>query len=111
MLRLAWINWIALALSVVVHVICQYIGHGTAMASSGYRKGSAQDIYLERVQSAGGIAQLGAIVSFISQWIPVTIVRTIGLIILGISILSLVAIWSGLLRFRLPNTDLAEDDR
>ncbi len=111
MLRLGWINWIALALSVVVHFICQKIGSGVAMASSGYKKGSAQDIYLGRVQLTGGIAQLGAILSFISQLIPVPIVRTVGLIILVISILAIVVIWSGLLRFRLPNTDLTEDDR
>lgn len=103
------INWIALALSIVVHIICQYIGHGVAMASSGHEEGSVQDIYLGRVQSAAGIAQLGAIASFISQLIPVPIVRTVGLIILAISILSIVVIWSGLLRLRLPDTDLTEE--
>src|SRR5262245_45264477 len=106
------LNWIALVLSPVLYVLQLYMGHGIGMASSArIKKGSAQDIYLDRMEKVRGIVFFGALLTFISQLVPVPVVKTIGLIILVISFLSVAIFWSGLLRFRLPKPDVNEDDR
>ena len=106
------LNWIAIALSIVLWIIGQHIGHGIGMASSApIRDGSAEDIYLSRVGFIGGIVAIGSILTFISQLIPVPIVKTIGLIILTISILSVAILTSGLLRLRLPPHDVTAEEQ
>ena len=105
------LNWIALVLSLVLWVVQQYIGHGVGMASSApTKKGSPQDIYLNRVEIVRGIVGYGALLIFISQLIPIPLVKTIGLIILAISLLSLAALRFGLLRYRLPKPEVTQAD-
>ncbi|SRR5258708_14746417 len=103
------LNWIALALSVVLWIIQQYIGAGVAMASSApMKKGSREDIYSDRVEFVRGIVAFGAVLTFISQLIPVPVVKTVGLIIMAIAFLSVAILWSGLLRVRLPKPDVTK---
>jgi hypothetical protein len=104
------LNWIALALSVVLWIIQLYIGHGVGMASSTpMKKGSPEYLYLNRVEIVRGIVTLGAILTFISQLIDVPLVKNVGLVILAISLLSVVILWSGLLRLGLTKADATED--
>ena len=104
------LNWIALALSVVLWIIQLQIGHGIGMASSApIKEGSPKGIYLDRVEFVRDIVFFGALLTFISQLIDVPIVKTGGLIILAISFLSVAILWSGLLRFRLPKPDVTEE--
>jgi hypothetical protein len=106
------LNWIALGLSLVLWMIGQNIGHGVGMASSApIKKGSAEDVYLDRVQVVGAIAAFGALFTFVSQLIPIPIVKTVGLVILAISFLSVALLFSGLLRFRLPEPDVTAEDQ
>lgn len=92
-------------------IISQYIGAGVGMASSApIKKGSREDIYLDHVQIVGRIVAYGALLTCISQLIDVPIVKTVGLIILAISFLSVAILRLGLLRFRLPKPDVTEED-
>jgi hypothetical protein len=106
------INWIALALSLVLWMIQLQIGAGVGMASSApMRKGSREDVYLDRVEAVRGIVFFGALLTFISQLIDSPAVKNIGLIILAISFLSVAILWSGLLSHRLPAPDLTEEEQ
>jgi hypothetical protein len=106
------LNWLALALAVVLWVIQLYIEHGIGMASSApIRKGSAEDIYLNRLEAVKGILFLGSLLTFITQLIDNPLVKNIGLIILAISLLSLAVFWSGLLSYRLPKPDVSAEEQ
>jgi hypothetical protein len=105
------LNWIAIPLAVVLWIIQLYIGHGIGMASSHpIKQGSPEDIYLDRLETARLIVTLGAILTLISQLIDVPVVKTVGLIIMVISFLVVAVVWLGLLSYRLPNSDVTEDD-
>ncbi|MFN8419486.1 MAG: hypothetical protein U0528_09630, partial [Anaerolineae bacterium] len=81
------------------------------MASSDpIEKGSPEHVYLNRVEGVRGIVALGALLTFITQLIDSPIVKTIGLVILALALLSVAALWSGLPGFRLPKTAATKDD-
>jgi hypothetical protein len=90
------INWIVLALAVVVHWRCQVNGHRFAMSSSYSDDDENHD--LNRLETANGVAQIGAIIAFISQWIPIVFVRWVGFIALGVAILAFILMQTGLLQ-------------
>ena len=65
------LNWITLALAVVLWIMSQNIGASVGMASSApVEKGSPQDILLDRTETLGGIAALGAVVAFTCELNP-----------------------------------------
>jgi hypothetical protein len=105
------LNCIGLILSVVLWMIHQQIGAGVGMMSSApMEKGSPEDVYLDRVQMAEGIIAFGSILSFISQLIDNSLVKTAGWGILAISFLTVAVVWSGLLGYRLPKPHVTDDD-
>jgi Mn2+/Fe2+ NRAMP family transporter len=88
------LNWITLALAVVLWMIAQNIGIGVAMASSApVETGSPQDILLDRTETLGRIAALGAVVAFICELIPIPVVKTAGTVIVVVSILAVQIVW------------------
>ena len=87
------LNWIALVLAVVLWIVSQNIANGVAMASSTVKEGSPADKALDHMETIGGIAAVGALLTFISQLIPIPAVKTVGLIILAISFLSVEILW------------------
>lgn len=100
------INGLAIVLSIVVWIATQYLGAGTGMASSQQiEEGSPDDIYLKRKDTAAGIAAMGALLTFITQWIPVAIVRTVGQIMMVIAILALLSVWTGIIGYGLPEDE------
>lgn len=99
------LNWIVLILSVIVHIRCQIVGGGIAMASSTEKDNSKESIYLDRLEIANGIAQLGAYLSFISQLVPVDWVKSVGVAILVVALVSTVLLHSGLLEYGLRDHD------
>ena len=103
-------NGLVIFLSIGVWIFLQYAGHAVGMASSSTKKGSRQDLYQERVGKAGGIAAIGAVVSLVTQLIPIRIVSMIGWVTIVISILCIVAIVTGALAYRLPEPGPAGDD-
>lgn len=106
------LNWLALVLSVVLWVIQLYIGHGVGMASSTpMKKGSPEYVYLDRVEAVRGIVWLGAILTFITQLIDVPWVKTVGLVILAIALLSVAVFLTGLLQLGLPKGDASGDSQ
>jgi hypothetical protein len=97
---------VVIILSIVVWIRLQYIGHGVGMASSGLEEGSPLDIYLGRVQGASGIAAISTMISFVTQLIPVRTVNMIGWFTIIISIICILVIITGVLRLRLPDTNI-----
>jgi hypothetical protein len=83
------LNWITLALAVVLWIMSQNIGASVGMASSApVEKGSPQDILLDRTETLGGIAALGAVVAFTCELIPIPVVKTAGTVIVVASMLA-----------------------
>jgi len=88
------LNWITLALAVGLWIMAQNIGAGVAMASSApLKKGSPQDILLDRTETLGRIAALGAVVAFICELIPIPVVKTAGTVIVVVSFLAVHILW------------------
>jgi hypothetical protein len=88
------LNWITLALAVVLWIMAQNIGAGVGMASSApVEKGSPQDILLDRTETLGRIAALGAVVAFICELIPISVVKTAGTVIAVVTFLAVQILW------------------
>jgi hypothetical protein len=88
------LNWITLASAVALWIMSQNIGASVGMASSApLEKGSPQDILLDRTETLGRIAALGAVVAFICELIPIPVVKTAGTVIVVVSILAVQILW------------------
>jgi len=91
-----------------VWFLAQTTGAGIGMASSYEGNSPSQRAYQNRMEIANGIAQVGALLAFISQWVPVAMVRTAGWVVLGVAVLAMIAVKTGVLRLGLPPDGDAE---